>query len=197
MNSKRLTQQLEFLKEIDKLKTVFRQTNLIADQDRFENTAEHSWHIAMYGIILMEYANETVDALRVLKMLLIHDIVEIDAGDTFIYDDAGLKGKLAREQRAADRLYNLLPEDQAKELRALWDDFEHGQTIEAKFASALDRLQPLIHNYASNGGSWQRHKIIKKQVELRVAHVANGSQIISDFIDQLLDDAVAKEMLLV
>ncbi len=150
----RLARQIAFIIELDKLKQVLRQTLLI-DRSRQENDAEHSWHIAAMVVVLDEYAEPEVDRLRVLKMLLIHDIVEIDAGDTFLYDTAHAATQAAREQAAAERLYGLLPPDQGAALRALWDEFEAGETRDARFAKALDRLQPMLHNCHTEGAMWR------------------------------------------
>lgn len=191
----RLNQQLQFLYEIDKLKTVFRRTTLIADPDRFENSAEHSWHLAFYAIILAEYANEELNLLRVIKMVLLHDLVEIDAGDTFCYDEVGNLDKAEKEQQAAKRIYDLLPEDQGGELRVIWEEFEQGETAEAKFANSIDRLQPLLHNMLTGGGSWKQHNIIRAQVEKRMAPVINGSEFLAELVNDILDEAVAKKFL--
>ncbi|MCB1827559.1 MAG: HD domain-containing protein [Coxiellaceae bacterium] len=191
----RLTQQLNFLKEIDALKTIFRHSNLIADKDRFENSAEHSWHLALYVMVLHEYANARINITRVLKMVLIHDIVEVDAGDTYCYDTEGLKDKAEREQKAADRLFGLLPSDQAQEFRSLWDEFEASETMDAKFAQTIDRMQPMLHNYTTGGGSWLRHNIAKKTVMARMNRLMEGSTVIAEFVQTLIDDAVAKKML--
>lgn len=193
----RLAQQLTFLKEIDQLKTVFRQSHLIADPTRFENTAEHSWHIALYATVLAEYADHPINLSRVIQMLLLHDLVEIDAGDTFCYDDAGNTDKADREQRAADRIFGLLPADQRDALRALWEEFEAGDTSDAKFAVTIDRIQPLFHNVANKGGSWTRYGIKRAQVEARLAPVAEASTPLYQAIQQLLDEAVADELLMV
>lgn len=195
MMNKRFLQQLEFLYEIDKLKTVFRQTSLIADVDRFENSAEHSWHLAFYAIILCEYANESVNVLRVLKMVLLHDLVEIDAGDTFCYDIEAHHNKEYKEKQAALRLFGMLPTQQKDELLELWEEFEAGETMDAKFAVSVDRLQPLLHNYMTDGRNWKRHNIIRAQVEKRMVPVARGSKILADLIEKVLDDAVARKML--
>ena len=141
----RLQQQIAFLLEVDKLKQIFRQTYLL-DETRKENDAEHSWHFAMFALILAEYAPEPVDILKVIKMALVHDLVEIDAGDTFLYDEAGNADKAEREAKAADRIFALLPEEQGGELRTLWEEFEEKKTPEAKFAGAMDRFQPFLHN---------------------------------------------------
>jgi putative hydrolase of HD superfamily len=190
----RLAQQLAFIIEVDKLKQVFRRT-LLTDRTRLENDAEHSWHIALMAVLLSEYANEDVDLIRVVKMLLIHDIVEIDAGDTFCYDEAGHVDKLEREQAAADRLFNLLPDDQATELRELWDEFEERQSAEARFAAALDRLQPLLHNFHTDGEAWQKHGVRSSQVLERNRHMAEGAEKLWDFAEQMIHDAVKQGML--
>ncbi|HSV28273.1 MAG TPA: HD domain-containing protein, partial [Candidatus Omnitrophota bacterium] len=147
MTDDRLTRQLGFVLELDKLKTILRQTLLI-DSSRRENDAEHSWHVAAMAVLLAEYAPPGADPLRASRMLLFHDVVEIDAGDTFIHDDAGNASKAAREQAAAERLYGLLPRDQADEFRALWQEYEDRATATARFADALDRLQPIMNNFA-------------------------------------------------
>ncbi len=194
MNEK-LQQQLNFLYEIDKLKTIFRKTTLITEAERFENSAEHSWHLGLYAIILAEYANEQVNMLRVLKMTLLHDIVEIDAGDTFCYDIAAHKDKAQKEKEAAHRIFGLLPAPQKDELLELWKEFEEGATMDAKFAVSLDRLQPLLHNFVTGGGSWKRHHIERAQVEQRMAPVIQGSTVLAELVDYLLDEAVKRGML--
>ncbi len=187
----RLDQQIQFILEIDKLKSVLRRSYLINDP-RHENSAEHSWHLALMAILLAEHANAPVDLLRVIKMLLIHDIVEIDAGDTYIYDSIGALDKALREQRAADRIFQLLPPDQASELRGLWDEFEARTTPEARFANALDRLIPLLHNYTTAGRSWQEHGITSDQVVARNRQINEGSTTLWTMAQQLIDDAVAQ-----
>src|SRR5688572_3773069 len=166
----RLTRQLSFLIEIDRLKNVIRQTSL-CDGSRRENSAEHSWHLAMMALVMAEHAGADIDVALVVKMLLVHDLVEIDAGDTFAYDTAGYVGKDERERAAAERLFGILPGDQAAELRALWDEFESGETAEARYANALDRLQPLLANHQSRGGSWRAHGISRAQVIKRMAPI--------------------------
>ncbi|GAJ03685.1 unnamed protein product, partial [marine sediment metagenome] len=158
MTEDRLNKQIEFIIEIDKLKTVFRRA-YIADSSRRENSAEHSWHVATMAVILAEYCKGDVELLRVIKMLLLHDIVEVDAGDTGIYDTIAGQDKAERETRAADRLFSLLPNEQAEELRDIWNEFEVGSSPEAKFARALDRLIPLIHNYYTQGRRWKEDGI--------------------------------------
>ncbi|HEX8673323.1 MAG TPA: HD domain-containing protein, partial [Longimicrobium sp.] len=154
MTEDRLSRQLAFIVEVDRLKGVLRQTSLI-DRSRRENSAEHSWHLAMAALALAEHAPADTDLLRAIRMVLVHDIVEIDAGDTFCYDDGAHLDKEARETLAAERIFGLLPPDQADEMRALWDEFEAGETPDARFAVALDRLQPLLVNFNSDGGTWK------------------------------------------
>jgi putative hydrolase of HD superfamily len=191
----RLEKQVQFIIEIDKLKQVVRQT-LLTDASRLENSAEHSWHIAAMAILLHEYAAERdMDIFRVVKMLLIHDLVEIDAGDTYCYDIDAHADKAQREQAAADRIFNILPADQAVELRALWDEFEIGQTPESRFAAALDRLQPLIHNYSTGGKMWQQHGVKKGLVVSRNRHMELGAPTLWKYAAKLIDDAVAGNML--
>ncbi|NLF70203.1 MAG: HD domain-containing protein [Candidatus Anammoximicrobium sp.] len=191
-NDSRLAKQVEFIVEIDKLKHVHRRTWL-TDKSRRENDAEHSWHLGMMAILLLEHAQQPqLDLLRVLKMVLIHDLVEIDAGDTFAYDSVGALDKAERETAAADRLFGLLPPDQAAEFRALWEEFESRQTAEAKFAAALDRFQPMLHNYRTQGKAWQEHGITAEQVIARNRHMAEGSLAMWDYARQFVADAVAK-----
>jgi putative hydrolases of HD superfamily len=163
----RLASQLAFIAEIDRLKGVLRQT-LLCDRSRQENTAEHSWHLAMAAIVLAEYAGDDVDIRRVIRMALVHDIVEIDAGDTFAYDAKGNLDREKREQVAAERVFGMLPAEQATELRGLWEEFEVGRSPDARFAVALDRLQPLLLNHHSQGGSWRAHNITRDQVLRRM-----------------------------
>lgn len=188
----RLAQQIRFVVEIDKLKQVFRQTWL-TDQSRRENDAEHSWHLAVMALLLSEYAREQdIDLLLVLKMVLVHDLVEIDAGDTFVYDEEAARDKSEREERAADRIFGMLPADQAEELRSIWDEFEARRTPEARFAAALDRLQPILHNYHTQGKAWQAHGIVSSQVVSCNQHMAEGAPSLWDFAQQLIKDAVEK-----
>ncbi|WP_221030817.1 HD domain-containing protein [Actomonas aquatica] len=191
----RLGRQIAFIVEVDKLKEIFRQT-LVINSRRQENDAEHSWHLCLVVITLAEYANDPdLDVLRVLKMLILHDIVEIDAGDTFAYDTVGMSDQHEREARAADRLFGLLPDDQAADFRALWDEFEERATAEAKFAAACDRFQPMLLNLNTEGASWRKHGITKPQVVARNQHVAEGSQAMWERISALLDEAVANGLL--
>jgi 5'-deoxynucleotidase YfbR-like HD superfamily hydrolase len=188
--STRLEQQLSFCKELDKLKNILRQS-LLMDASRRENSAEHSWHLAAMAMLLCEYAVAPVDLTRVLKMLLVHDVVEIDAGDTFAYDAVNLETQHAREQQAADRLFGLLPADQGSELRRLWEEFEHHETAEAKFANALDRLQPLLQNFHSGGQSWMKHQVSRDQVMSRMQPVKVGMPEAWPVVLQIIDDACA------
>ncbi len=194
MDAERLEAQLGFALEAEKLKQVFRQTLLLGDRRR-ENDAEHSWHLSLMAVLLVEYAAAEVDLLKVIEMLLIHDVVEIDAGDTFVYDVAGNEDKAQREQQAADRLFGLLPADQAQAYRALWDEFEQRQSAEARYAAALDRLQPLLLNFYSDGAAWQRHGIKKAQVIAHNEHIGEGAPVLWELARKLIDAAVAKGIL--
>ena len=176
----RFEQQMKFILEIDKVKNVFRQTYL-ADGNRKENDAEHSWHMAIMAFLLKEYAQEEVDIMRVVLMVLIHDLVEIAAGDTYVYDAAGVATQRERELAAADRIFALLPEDQGKQMRALWDEFEARETPEAKFARSLDCIQPTMLNDASQGKSWLEHGIHLSQVLRRNQRTGEGSQVLWDY----------------
>jgi len=195
IDSKRFKSQIEFILEIDKLKKILRRTPLL-DRSRQENSAEHSWHIALIVLVLAEYADEDhLDLLQVIKLLLAHDLVEIDAGDTYCYDESGVQDQNKREKKAADRIFNILPEDQAKSFRALWDEYEDRSTPESRFANALDRFQPLLHNYFTEGHSWRQHRIQKKQVLSRMQPVDEGSAFLWDYVVTLIDDAVEKGLL--
>ncbi len=182
---------MEFILEADKLKEVFRQ-NILTQSRRAENSAEHSWHFALMVITLAEHANGPgLDVLRVLKMVLIHDLVEVDAGDTFAYDTANLAGQHEREARAADRIFGLLPPDQTAEFRALWDEFEARETPEARFAAACDRLHPMLLNARTEGYAWQKHGITRDRVLARNAHIAEGSAGLWDYALAMVNEAVA------
>lgn len=180
MDQKRLNQQFNFIREIDKEKTIGRQT-YISDASRKENDAEHAWHAAVMAILLSEYANEKIDVLKTVFMILMHDVVEIDAGDTYAYDEEGKKTQRQREQRAAVRIYGMLPDDQKQMLIAMWEEFEEAKTPEAKFARAMDHLQPLMLNDATNGKSWVEHEVELSQILARNAHTAEGSQELWDY----------------
>ncbi|MGJ3238717.1 MAG: HD domain-containing protein [Anaerolineae bacterium] len=187
----RLDQQIAFLKEMDKLKRVIRQTHLV-DGSRKENTAEHSWHIMIAAVTLAEYADEALDLLQVMKLLLVHDIVEIDAGDTFAFDEVNYEDKPEREQRAAERLFGLLPDDQREAFIALWHEFEAMNTNEARFANAIDRLMPFLHNMWTDGAaSWKAHQPRFEQVYQRnVGGVGSSSAVLWDYAQSLLQRAV-------
>lgn len=186
----RLEQQISFLLEIDKVKNVFRQTYL-ADGNRKENDAEHSWHIALMAILLKEYAEEEVDVLKVMTMVLIHDLVEIDAGDTYAYDGEGMKSKREREVKAADRIFGLLPEDQGSYFRTLWEEFEAYETGDAKYAHLLDNFQPLMLNDASGGISWREHEVKKTQIYKRNERVCETSKTIWKKMQELVEKNIA------
>ena len=195
MQNNRLQKQLQFIIEIDKLKKIVRQSPL-SDQSRKENDAEHSWHLAVMAILLSEYAKEhQMDAFHVVKLALIHDLVEIDAGDTFCYDKIGNRQKLERETRAADRIFNILPQDQARQMRDLWDEFEARETPEACFAAALDRLQPLLLNYHTQGGTWREHGIRRQQVIQRNSPMQDGAPELWEYAEKLINEAVEKGIL--
>lgn len=191
MINERLKKQIEFMIEIDKMKNLYRQTYVLGE-DRRENDAEHSWHLAILAFLLSEYSNAPIDVLRTIKMVLVHDIVEIDAGDTYCYDTEGYKSKAEREEKAAQRIFGMLPDDQKKELYNLWREFEECNTNEAKFASVLDRMQPLILNYTKGGISWKEHGIFKEQVSERNKQCKEGSQPLAELIDSIINDAAEK-----
>jgi putative hydrolase of HD superfamily len=192
MEQERLAKQIEFLVEIDKLKQVFRQTWLV-DRSRRENDAEHTWHLALMAVVLAEYAaDQGIDILKVLKMILVHDLVEIDAGDTFVYDEQAAKDKDEREQRAADRIFSILPPDQASELRECWEEFESRGTIEARFAAALDRLQPILQNFHSRGKAWQTHGIVSSQVKAQNRHMEEGAPELWKYAQSMIQDAIER-----
>ncbi len=192
----RLAKQIQFLKEIDDLKQILRQTVLIKDR-RQENDAEHSWHLAMLVLVLSEYSNNsTIDLLRTVKMALIHDLVEIDAGDTFCYEDYSKEEKVAREREAAHRIFSILPDKMSDEFIKLWEEFEAMETPEAKFAAAVDRLQPLLLNLYSKGYAWKKHGVTKRQVIERNHHIEKGSKVLWEFAQNLIDEAVNRGYLI-
>ena len=182
----RLEQQLQFILEIDKVKKIIRQTPL-SDASRKENDAEHSWHIALMAYLLQEYAQESVEVSKVMLMVLIHDLVEIDAGDTYAYDEEGAKTKDERERKAADRIFGLLPEDQGVYLKALWEEFEAYATAEAKYAHMLDNFQPLLLNDAAGGISWTEHQVKKSQIYKRNEKVEETSVTIWKCMQNKID----------
>jgi putative hydrolase of HD superfamily len=194
LGNRRLMQQLAFILEVEKLKTVLRRTQLL-DRSRVENDAEHTWQLALMAMVLSEHSREPVDLLRVIRMLLIHDIVEIDAGDTFAYDSVARVSQVERELKAADRIFALLPGDQAQEFRALWDEFELKATAESRFANAMDRLQPLLHNYFTDGGTWSTNGVTSSDVDRRMAPIGLASQTLGDLGDRLIALAVEQGFL--
>ncbi|HEQ72527.1 MAG TPA: HD domain-containing protein [Spirochaetia bacterium] len=195
--SERFTRQLAFVKELDKLKTIFRRTYLL-DGRRTENDAEHSWQIALMALVLIEYAEEPgLDPLKTLSMLLIHDLVEIDAGDTYMYDPEAKKTQAAREEQAAGRVFGLLPNDERDRFLALWREFEEGRTAEAKFARAIDRLQPFLHNFWTQGRAWKEHGVRAESVRKVMTAVRPGSPRLWEFVDDIIDQAVEKGYLAV
>jgi putative hydrolase of HD superfamily len=190
MTHERLESQVRFILEVDKLKEVFRQT-VCTQSRRPENDAEHSWHLCLAVIVLAEHANKPgLDVLRVLKMLIIHDLVEIDAGDTFAYDTAAMANQHEREARAADRIFSLLPADQAREFRALWDEFEDRTTAESQFAAAIDRFQPMLLNCSTEGAAWRRHNVTADRVVARNSPIAAGSSGLWEKAAEMIRQAV-------
>lgn len=187
----RLKKQLEFSLEIDKEKNIFRQTHL-SGHGRNENDAEHAWHMAIMAYLLREYANEKVDIARVMLMCLIHDIVEIDAGDTYAYDTEALKTQKAREDAAKERIFSLLPEDQKAELISLFDEFEENRSPESKYAHAMDNLQPLILNNSNGGGDWREHGVTARTVYGRQEKTRLGSEKLYEVTDQIIQDNIKK-----
>lgn len=187
----RLEQQIAFARETDKVKEIFRQ-NYISDGSRKENDSEHSWHSALMAVILAEYSNEPVDILKVVKMLLIHDLVEIDAGDSYAYDYAAQATAHDREVKAADRIFGMLPKDQKEEYRKLWDEFEEYETPEARYAHVMDNFQPLILNDASDGISWREHQVKRENIMKRNEKIPSGSEAIWNYMEQLIEKNIHK-----
>lgn len=181
----RLKKQMEFILEVDKIKFIRRQTYL-SDGERKENDAEHSWHLALMTALLSEHANEKIDVRKTMLMVLVHDIVEIDAGDTYAYDAAGNATKRERELKAAKRIFHLLPEDQAEELFQLWEEFEACETPEAKFAHSMDNIQPIMLNDATGGKAWREHQVKKSQVEKRQESTRAGSETIMEVAEEII-----------
>ena len=186
IDRERLARQLAFSLEIDKEKLVLRQTRL-SNMGRRENDAEHAWHMTVMAYLLQEYANEEIDVARTMIMTLTHDLVEIYAGDTYAYADADAKEVEAREGAAADRLFSLLPDDQAEELRGIWEEFERNDTPEARFAHAMDNVQPMMLNDANDGWGWRSHDVARSAPASRNAITRMGSQVLADYIDERLD----------
>lgn len=185
----RLKKQLEFVLEIDKEKNIFRQTH-ISGHGRNENDAEHAWHMAIMAYLLREYSNEPIDITRVMLMCLVHDVVEIDAGDTYAYDTEGKKTQKAREEAAKERLYSMLPDDQKEELMTIFEEFEAGETSEAKFARAMDNLQPLLLNNSNGGGDWRSHEVSADQVYGRQIGTKAGSEKLYEVTDKIIRENI-------
>ena len=185
----KLDKQIAFIKEIDKIKYIQRKTKLF-NSDRRENDAEHSWHLAMMAIVLLEHANKDIDLLKVLKMVLIHDIVEIDAGDTFIYSTTKDHNNTNEELVAAKRIFGMLPKEQANDLIAIWEEFEAGETDEAKFAKAMDRFEPLLQNASNSGGTWVEFDVPYHKVYDKKSEIKDGSESIWSYAESLIDDGV-------
>ena len=190
-DKERFEKQMEFIREVDKSKEIFRQS-YVTSGSRHENDAEHAWHLAMMAMIMNEYANEKVDLLRVIEMVLVHDLVEIDAGDTYAYDNKGNETKRERELAAADRIFNILPNNQAKMIRGLWDEFEAGETKEAKFAITLDKTQPIMLNDATDGRAWMEHGVNKEQIMARNKKTPDGSVKIWEYFENIINKNVEK-----
>ena len=193
--SNNLEKQVKFLLEVDKMKNILRQTLKISDRSR-EDDAEHSWHFALMAFVLSEYASEGVDINRVIKMALVHDLVEIYAGDTYAYDIESNKSKAEREKASADKLFSILPEEQGREIRDLWEEFDAEQTPDACFAAAIDRLQPMLNNYYTDGQSWKSHKVASASVYKRMEPIRRASEELWRFAASLVDDAVQKVWLI-
>lgn len=192
-----LDQQLDFLLQIEQLKSVYRQTKVKPDNNRRENSAEHSWHIALVAQVFIEYAANEVDLTRVVNMLLIHDIVEIDAGDTFAFaDTTALKAQIDLEEKAAKRLFGLLPEKQAEQFKALWFEFEDAQTNDAKYAKAMDCILPFIQNMQNEGGTWVEHRVIKSKVVKRNEYLKQNAPKLWVYVLEQIDVAVTKGWLI-
>ena len=194
MITENLLRQIDFIKEIDKIKYIQRRTKLF-NSDRRENDAEHSWHLAMMVIVLSEYSNENIDLAKVLKMVLIHDIVEIDAGDTFIYDQHKGHENTEEELKSAERIFGILPEEQAKDFIKIWTEFEEGISNEAKFAKSMDRLEPLLQNASNDGGTWKEFEVKYQTVYNKQKVIKNGSTELWGYAKKLIEDSVESGIL--
>ncbi len=194
MLNENLLKDMEFIVELDKMKTILRQTSLIS-QDRYEDDAQHSWHISVMAMILSEYANEEIDTFKVIKMLLIHDLVELYAGDTFCYDKEANEDKREREVAAADKIFSMLSGDKGKEMRALWDEFEEMETTDALFAASMDRLQPMLNNYYNRGGTWKKFDVAQAEIYKRISPVKESSDDLWKFVEHMLEDAFDKGLI--
>ena len=191
MDRERFEKQVAFILEADKEKNILRQTHL-SGHGRQENDAEHAWHMAMMIYLLKEYANEPIDLAKTMMMALIHDIVEIDAGDTYAYDAAAMETQAERERLAAERIFGLLPDDQRDELRGLFEEFEAGETAEAKFARTMDNMQPLLLNNSNDGGDWRAHQVTRTQIMKRHARNQLGSEVIGAYTKELIEENIRK-----
>lgn len=191
MNQERFLKQIAFALEADKEKNILRQTHL-SGHGRRENDAEHAWHMAMMIYLLKEYANEPIDLAKTMMMALIHDIVEIDAGDTYAYDAAAMETQAERERLAAERIFGLLPDDQKEELKGLFEEFEAGETAEAKFARTMDNMQPLLLNNSNDGGDWREHQVTRTQIMKRHARNQLGSEVIGAYTKELIEENIRK-----
>lgn len=191
MEKKRFEDQIKFILEIDKEKNILRQTHL-SNNGRRENDAEHAWHMAIMIYLLREYANHEIDLAKTMMMALIHDVVEIDAGDTYAYDPAGLATQKEREEKAAERIFGLLPEEQREEMKALFQEFEDYETPEARFAHVMDNFQPLLLNHSNNGNDWREHGVAKSQIYKRNSKTGTGSEEIWQYMQQLIEENVKK-----
>lgn len=194
MKTDNLLQQINFIKEIDKIKYIERKTKLF-NSDRNENDAEHSWHLAMMTIVLAEHSDVPIDVLKVLKMVLIHDIVEIDAGDTFMYDTEKDHTNTDEERTAANRIFGMLPKEQADELISIWEEFERGETSEAKFAKSMDRFEPLLQNASNNGGTWAEFGVSYDKVYEKKKDIKEGSSSLWSYAENLINESVDKGIL--
>jgi putative hydrolase of HD superfamily len=194
MNITNLEKQVSFIKEIDKIKYIQRKTKLF-NSERRENDAEHSWHLAVMAMVLAEHSDKTIDLLKVLKMVLIHDIVEIDAGDTFFYSTTKDHKNTEEELVAAKRIFGILPEEQAEELITVWEEFEAGETDEAKFAKSMDMFEPLLQNFSNNGGTWVEYDVPYQKVHDKKKEIKNGSTTIWNYAESLINEGVEKEFL--
>lgn len=194
MQTENLLKQIEFIKEIDKLKYIQRKTKLF-NSDRHENDVEHSWHLGMMAIVLAEHANKAIDMLKVVKMVMIHDIVEIDAGDTFMYDKQKNHSNTEEERKAAQRIFGLLPSNQASELIAIWEEFEAGESEEARFAKAMDRFEPLLQNTSNQGGTWREFDVKYATVFEKKSIIKNGSTTIWNYAEELINQSVENGIL--
>ena len=194
MSEERLKKQLEFLVEIDKMKNVLRRT-LIVDGSRRENDAEHSWHLAMLAMVLEEYSEREINISRVVRMCLVHDLVEVYAGDTFAYDEKGYEDKLARETAAADKLFSMLPTEQGEEFRALWREFDEAQTADAMYAAAMDRLQPMMNNFLTDGHTWKEGKVTSDKVLDRMQPIKKARPELWQVVEYIVSTSIERGIL--